>query len=98
FSAPPPTAIYTLSLHDALPISEVVGADQRLGVRDAEHRAQREDRLVLGHLSARARELAFGDRVLLAARHRTLQARRVPVVEVGLHLLAAHQARLGEDL
>src|SRR2546425_1592943 len=74
----------------------VGGEEQRLGVRDAEHRAQREDRLVLGHLRPRARELALADRVLLAARHRTLEARRVPVVVVGLHLLAADATRLGE--
>src|SRR5437773_2448579 len=70
-------------------VTEGVGEDQRLGVRDAEHRAQREDRLVLWHLRARARELARGDRALLAARHRTLAARRVPVVVVGRHVLAA---------
>src|SRR6185503_20002345 len=45
-----------------------------------------------------AGELALGDRVLLAARDRTLETRGVLVVEVRLHLLAADRARLREGL
>src|SRR5439155_7274241 len=78
--------------------AEVVGEDERLGVRDAEHRAEGEDRLVLGHLRLRAGELTVGDRVLLAAGHRTLETGRVAVVIVKLHLLAADGPRLRERL
>src|SRR4029453_12824732 len=41
---------------------------------------------------------ALGDRVLLAARHRTLQTRGVAVVVVLLQRLAADRPGLGEDL
>ncbi len=50
-------------------VAEVVGEDERFGVGDAEHRAEREDRLVLRHLRLRARELAV-------ARSRTACRRR----------------------
>src|SRR5207248_11680279 len=58
-------------------VAEVVGEDERLRVRDAEHRAEREDGLVLWHLRLRPGELALADRVLLAARDGALEARRV---------------------
>src|SRR5205823_11444333 len=46
----------------------------------------------------RAGELAFLDRVLLAAGDGALETRRVAVVKVRLHLLAADDACLVEDL
>src|SRR5438105_13907488 len=37
FNDPAPTEIYTLSLHDALPISVPIGAPQRVEVRRVDH-------------------------------------------------------------
>ena len=79
-------------------VAEVVGQDQRFRIGDAEHGTEREDRLVLRHLGPGARELAFRDRVLLAARHRALQTGGVAVVVVLLQRLAADRSGLGEDL
>ena len=80
-------------------VAEVVGEDQRLRVRRC--RASGPSAKIdsySGILARRARELALRDRVLLAARHRALQAGGVAVVVVLLHRLAADRARLGEDL
>src|SRR5207302_8256736 len=65
---------------------------------DPEHRAEREDRLVLRHLRPPTGELAVADGVLLAARDRALETCRVAVVVVRLHVLAADYARGREDL
>ena len=82
----------------AAEVAEVVGENERLGIVDAEHGPEGEDRLVLRHLRAAARELARPDRVLLPARHGTLQTRGVAIVVVRLHLFAADHPRVREHL
>ena len=67
-------------------------------MRVAEHGAEGEDGLVLGHLGLEALELAVADLVLLAAGDRTLETGGVAGVVVGVHLLAGDGERLGEGL
>ena len=79
-------------------IAEVVGAGERARMRVAEHGAEGEDGLVLGHLGLEPLELAVTDLVLLAAGHRALETGGVARVVVGVHLLAGDGEGVGEGL